>query len=61
VSALVVIAIVLVVLLLVAMLIGGGRKAAAARAHRDLGEPDDSVHPFRSHAEASRRSDRDDS
>jgi hypothetical protein len=57
VSTLAVIAIVLVAVLLAAMLILGGRKAAALRAHRDLGPADDDVEPYRSHAEASRRSD----
>jgi hypothetical protein len=57
VSTLAVIAIaVLVLLLLVVMLILGGRRAATLRARRDLGPAEDDVEPYRSHAEASRRS-----
>jgi hypothetical protein len=50
-----VIVIVVVALLLLAMLVAGGRKAARVRARTDLGPVDDDVTPYRSHAEASRR------
>jgi hypothetical protein len=55
VSTLAVIVLAVVAVLLLAMLIAGGRKAAQARSHRDLGPSDDDVTPYRSHAEASRR------
>jgi hypothetical protein len=53
-SPLAVIVLVVVALLLLAMLIAGGRKAAQAR--HDLGPAGDETEPYRSHAEASRRS-----
>jgi hypothetical protein len=55
VSALAVIVIVIVALLLLAMLVAGGRKGAALGARHELGPADDDVEPYRSHAEASRR------
>jgi hypothetical protein len=55
-STLAVIVVVVVALLLLAMLLAGARKAAQARAHHDLGPADDETEPYRSHAEASRRS-----
>ena len=54
-STLAVIVLVVVALLLLAMLVAGGRKSARARAHQDLSPRDDDVTPYRSHAEASRR------
>ena len=55
-SALAVIVIVVIVLLLLlAMLILGSRKAATLRGRRELDPADDDVEPYRSHAEASRR------
>jgi hypothetical protein len=56
VSILAVIVIVVVVLLLLAMLAAGARKSARVRATQDLDAVDE-VTPYRSHAEASRRSD----
>jgi hypothetical protein len=56
VSTLAVILIVVIAVLLAAMLILGGRRAATLRARRDLGPVDDDIEPYRSHAEASRRS-----
>jgi hypothetical protein len=56
VSIVAVIVIAVVALLLLAMLVAGGRRAAAAR-HAELGPAVDDVHPYRSHAEASRRDD----
>jgi hypothetical protein len=50
-----VIVIVVVAALLLAMLVAGGRKAARVRARTNLGPAEDDVHPYRSHAEASRR------
>jgi hypothetical protein len=58
-SALAVIVLVVVVMVLLAMLVAGGRKAGRLRARHDLGGVDDDVTPYRSHAEASRRSDGD--
>jgi hypothetical protein len=58
-STLAVIVLVVVALLLLAMLVAGARKSTQVRSHRDLGEADDDVTPYRSHAEASRRSDGD--
>jgi hypothetical protein len=57
VSIVAVIVIVVVALLLLAMLLAGARKAARVRSTPDLGAVDDDVTPYRSHAEASRRSD----
>lgn len=54
-SALTLIVVVLAVLFLAAMLLAAARKAASVRARRDLGPAEDDVHPYRSHAEASRR------
>mgnify|MGYP001556547970 CR=1 FL=1 len=53
-SALAVVVIVIAALLFLATLVVGGRKAAAVRARRHLGPSHDEVHPYRSHAEASR-------
>jgi hypothetical protein len=58
-STLAVIVLVVVALLLLAMLIAGARKSAHLRSRHDLGGVDDDVTPYRSHAEASRRSDGD--
>ena len=62
-STLGVIALVLVVILLATLLVLVWRKAATAGARHDLnrhelGEPEDDVYPYRSHAEESRRSER---
>jgi hypothetical protein len=54
-STLAVIVIVVVAVLLLAMLIAGGRKSVQARARPDPGQDDDGGAPYRSHAEASRR------
>jgi hypothetical protein len=54
-STLAVIVLVVVALLLLAMLVASARKAAQARARQDLSPSDDDVTPYRSHAEASRR------
>jgi hypothetical protein len=54
-STLAVIVIVVVAVLLPAMLVAGGRRSARLRS-RHLG-PSDGAAPYRSHAEASRRSD----
>ena len=56
-SILAVIVIVVVVLLLLAVLAAGARKSARLRARHALGPVDKDVTPYRSHAEASRRSD----
>ena len=53
-STLAVIVVVVVAVLLLAMLVVGGRKSVQARANQDLGPGDDDA-PYRSHAEASRR------
>jgi hypothetical protein len=58
-STLAVIVLVVVAVLLLAMLVAGFRKAARLRARSDLGPVDDDLTPYRSHAEASRRSDGD--
>jgi hypothetical protein len=58
-STLAVIVLVVVALLLLAMLVAGFRKSRRPRARPDLGEVDDDVTPYRSHAEASRRSEGD--
>jgi hypothetical protein len=52
-----VIVILMLALLALVMLVTGGRKAARLRARRDLGPFDDGAVPYRSHAEASRRSE----
>ncbi|HEX4306354.1 MAG TPA: hypothetical protein VHZ54_09975 [Solirubrobacterales bacterium] len=54
-STLAVLVVAVVAVLLAATLILSGRRAASLRARRDLGPVDDDVHPYRSHAEASRR------
>ena len=56
-SVVAVIVLVVVAMLLAAMLVAGLRRAAAARTRAELGAADDDVHPYRSHAEASRRSE----
>jgi hypothetical protein len=59
-STVAVIVVVVVALLLLAMLIAGGLRATTARAHARLG-PGDEGYPYRSHAEASRHEDDDES
>jgi hypothetical protein len=44
-----------VIALLLLITLVAGRRSANLRTHRHLGPTDDNVHPYRSHAEASRR------